>query len=243
MQRAHLFLVASISFCLPAAALASSTTVDGTAVIYSAGSSSLSPSTPGGTAPPFINVAGDSYLTFGVTGTVILNVGTGTNSNNPDGVGAAVSASYNTGYGSISGIEAPDAGYLVGVFIGPGGPSGSAPTTLDYLGGGNASTSSTTYSPLLDQVFFIGDGLTGNGTGTTQEFFVPAGATELYLGISDACGYNGGPSCYSDNSGSFTVNSTAVIGTTAATPEPSSLGLLATAMLGSVGLIRRRFRA
>jgi hypothetical protein len=84
-------------------------------------------------------------------------------------------------------------------------------------------------SPLLDQVFFIGDGLTGDGTGTVQDFYVPTGATELYLGISDACGYNGGPSCYGDNVGTFDVTYTPTLSSTV--PEPASLSILACGLL------------
>jgi hypothetical protein len=205
---------------------AQATTVFGTDDIYKpAGASD-------GTLPPSISVSGGDSLTFGVTGTVTLNNGSGTNPNDPDGVGAAPSTSSNTGAGSFSGIVAPKAGYLVGVFVALGGPSGPAPATLDYTGAGAESAAS--YSPLLDQVFFIGDGLTGNGTGSTQTFIAPTGAVLLYLGISDACGYNGGPSCYSqDNSGSFSVS---ISGSSAATPLPAALPMFVGG-LGALGVL------
>jgi hypothetical protein len=38
--------------------------------------------------------------------------------------------------------------------------------------------------PLLYQTFFIGDGLRNNKT-TVQQFFVPSGATRLFLGVAD----------------------------------------------------------
>lgn len=183
-----------------------------------------------GLVPVYIDVSGENFLTFSVTGTIIVNEGSGNNVNDPDGVGAAVSTSSNTGYGSISGIEAPGAGYLVGVFIGPGGPSGPAPASLDFIG----NTSFTSLSPLLDQVFFIGDGLTGDGTGATQVFYVPAGATDLYLGISDAGGYNGPPTGgYGDNIDSFDVTYTSV-------PESSSLSLLACGLIALGWLFPKR---
>ena len=54
---------------------------------------------------------------------------------------------------------------------------------------------------------------TGTGTGTTQTFIVPAGATRLFLGTSDGFGWF-------NNSGSFAVTVTAggVIGPT---PTPT----------------------
>ena len=105
-----------------AAAIARADTVNSTAVIYAAGSQSSIAAGAGGTVPNGISVSGDSSFTFSVTGTIELNDGTGNNSNDADGVGAAVSQSSNTGSGSISGLTAPNAGYLLGVFIGAGGP-------------------------------------------------------------------------------------------------------------------------
>src|SRR5258708_39468792 len=87
-------------------------------------------------------------------------------------------------------ISGPGAGNLVGVFVPTGGPSGAAPALLNFASSG-IGTSFTSLSPLLDQVFHIGDGLTGNDTGTVQQFFVPSGAGTLYLGISDAGFYHG----------------------------------------------------
>jgi hypothetical protein len=221
------------------ASIARADNLPATAVIYAAGSQSGIAASVGGSAPIGVSVSNNTSFTFSVTGTIVLNNGSGNNSNDPDGFGAAVSQSSNIGDGSISGITAPDAGYLVGVFVGAGGPSGNAPAALDFTGGG-IGTSFTSLSPLLDQVFFIGDGLTGHGSGSMQNFNVPVGATELYLGISDACGYNGSPGCYSDNLNSFTVTANAA-GTPSAVPEPSSLLLLGTGALGLLIVVHRRF--
>ncbi len=168
--------------------------------IYAAGGNS-SAAAAGGIAPVAISVNGGSTLTFGATGRIVL--GRGHPSNDADGVGAGQSSSPNAGAGSISGINAPNAGYLVGVFVPTGGPTGPTPARLDFTGAGG--TSFTSLSPKLDQVFFIGDGLTGDGTGARQSFIAPSGASLLYLGISDSCNFST-PGCYGDNSGSFPVN-------------------------------------
>jgi len=105
--------------------------------------------------------------------------------------------------GSISGFTNPTGWPLVGVFTN-GDPTGSAPAAYNYTVAGDSQLS---YSPVLNQIFFIGDGLTGTGTGSVQTFNVPAGATELWLGIADVSG-TGTPGSYGDNPGSFTVSAT-----------------------------------
>ena len=228
MNIRKLSLVAGLIF-VPVAASAA-TTVNGIDDIYAAGSAFNTAVGIGGQDPVSILIPGStSFYTFSVTGSIILNNGTGNNVNDADGVGAAAGSSSSTGANGFSGISAPGAGYLVGVFLAAGGPTGPAPA------GFSGSTSFTTLAPVLDEVFFIGDGLTGDGTGTIQDFTVPSGATTLYLGISDACGYNGVPNCYADNLGAFNVtandNGVGVQGTgtgVAASPEPSSLILMGT---------------
>jgi hypothetical protein len=89
------------------------------------------------------------------------------------------------------------------------------------------ATSQSSYSPLLNQVFFIGDGLTGTGSGSVQQFVIPAGATRLFLGSSDGAGAN------YDNSGSFSVTVTDSGGgsTPPATPAPGTGVLLLTGLV------------
>ena len=85
---------------------------------------------------------------------------------------------------------------LIGVFLDGSTPSGQPPAALDATG---SNGSFAALSPLLRQIFFIGDGLTGTGSGAVQRFTVPAGATRLFLGSSDGYGGN------FENTGQFTV--------------------------------------
>jgi hypothetical protein len=120
----------------------------------------------------------------------------------PDGNGYPSSNVFSLG--SISGYEGPQFP-LTAVFTN-GHPSGSPPADYSYGGG----TQPTTFSPQVNQVFFIGDGRTGinNNSGSPQLFIVPANATELWLGFADAIGFNGPPGTYGDNVGSLNVSGT-----------------------------------
>jgi hypothetical protein len=107
--------------------------------------------------------------------------------------------------GTFSGYESTDfTGALVGMFLEDALPP-AAPASLRFYdtddSQGGIPTDFKILSPLIGQVFFIGDGLTGTGIGSIQSFRVPPAATHLYLGYVDSC--NGGqvPSCYSDNLG------------------------------------------
>jgi len=146
-------------------------------------------------------------------------------------------------YASISGMTlfelAPAnrrAMYLSGVFLTDAAPSGAAPASLDFSStalGRNFSS----LAPELQQTFYIGDGLTGEGSGAVQSFLVPDAATRLFLGFVDGAYFVGGPDFYDNNVGSFAVTAVVV-------PEPSTcaMALAGLACSGSV-VFRRRKRA
>jgi len=220
-------------------ALAATLTVSGDSNIFGAGHAA--PPAPGGggagALPPefdfgFTAGSGLVLIFSSVTGSVIVDSGSGNHVNDPDGVGSASGINVNS-FGGISGTVAPTAGFLAGVFLGPSEPTDPAPLRLDFT---MIGTSFTSLSPQLDQVFFIGDGLTGDGSGSLQQFNVPVGATRLVLGIVDAPGYNGDPGGYADNTGSFSASFNVNV-----VPEPP-VSVLLFGGAGVIGLLVRRVR-
>jgi hypothetical protein len=231
-------VVCALAF-LSATALAE--TVPGTANPYLAGLPNGSACCSGDTAPAqspvqvtSIAVTPGTTLTFAATGGVSFQGGTPTDG--PDG-GFVFTTSSSDG---ISGATWPvDA--LVGVFLDDTLPTSSAaPADLDF-GPTGIGTSFATLSPALKQAFFIGDGLTGTGTGSAQTFVVPAGATRLFLGVADGVGWF-------NNSGALSVT----VAVAAPPPTPAAalpvptlseaaLALLALSLaLGASARIRRR---
>lgn len=195
-------------------------TVDAKSNIFGAGLASP-PGTNPGILPPSVAVGGATSFTFSASG--LANAFGGTPDVGPEGYGGA--ASVINSAGGISGYRADRRMPLVGVFL-AGSQPGSAPATIDFQ---TLGVDFLSLSPELGQVFFIGDGVTSSNV--TQEFFVPVGATELYLGTADAFGFNGNPGYYNDNTGGWDVTVTAV-------PEPASL-----LGLGLAGLFLRRKRS
>jgi hypothetical protein len=111
-------------------------------------------------------------------------------------------------YHGISGVVADPGlgGFLAGVFTSDAEPTGTGPARLDYTAAtGKMTTTQSSYQPAVDQLFFIGDGLTGTGTGQQQQFIVPDGATTLWLGVADAGYYQGDPIPTTGNTGGFTA--------------------------------------
>jgi hypothetical protein len=99
-------------------------------------------------------------------------------------------------FGGLSGVALSDKQmFLAGVFLGDAAPGGAGP-----------ATDTTTRSPVLAQIFFVGAG--------PLSIDVPAGATRLFLGFADGFGFNGPAGHYDDNAGSvsITVSTTGVAG-------------------------------
>ena len=212
----------------------------GTSDIFASGYSSVGAAGAGldGTLPTNISfAAGGGTLTFsGVTGTVgcgpfCATEPSGPTSNGPDG------AAYNGMGAGATNITAPGNGisgisfsgremFLVGVFLDNNTPSGAGPATLAY----NAlfADSATVYSPLIGQVFDIGNGLTGGPTdpsGVVQTYNIPVTATRLFFGFADAMGFVGAPGMYSDNTGAISGNVNLSLAPPSV-PEPGTLVLL-----------------
>lgn len=144
-----------------------------------------------------------------------------------------------TSFGGISGYLGTQ-GALVGVFLDNSIPNGVAPATLDFTNAG-LGVDFTSLAPALNQVFFIGDGLT-NGN-ILQQFIAPAGATRLALGVPDGFGFNGPPGAYDDNDGGYRIHvGVDEIPTMQPTPLPAALPLFAAGagVVGAFGWRRQR---
>ncbi len=192
--------------------------------------------------------AGATALQFSATGSVIT-AGGGPNLS-PDGLDSSGNAEFNftgnrfagtyqgTPIGSTTGTDPA----LFGVFFSPSFV-GTPADSLNYRSDSGITPDPRTlssYSPSLNQPFFIGDGLTGNNafgaspSGAFQTFNIPAGATYLLLG-------SGADPVLGDNSGPgysavvFDNSSTSV-------PEPGTLALLAGAGVTVGGFLARRKR-
>lgn len=183
-------------------------------------------STPGQSAKLVAGLsfkAGDT-LTFSASGSVNY----GGASDGPDGGGQLLTFQYQNWEHGVSNINAPLNG-LVGIFLSDDFAAiGATPYDLDFSASGNVAggVNYETLSPLLKQVFFIGDGLTDSGL--RQQIIAPEGATRLFLGTMDGSGWY-------NNSGEFTVE----VANASAVPEPNSAALLGVAGLAFAGCRRR----
>lgn len=240
------FFSALFVSALPLSALAGgpvSFEVQGTANIFGAGHDT--PPAPdgggGGTLPTLLNIPeglGGGWVEFGaITGVVSCCDSLDFAGNGPDGGPYASGDTDVTSFGGISGlVHSGKTMFLAGVFVNDNEPSDPAPARLVY---DDITDGSSNYSPELNQTFFIGDGqgdalpFTDIG-GVTQKFFIPAGATRLYLGFVDAYEFGNPtdpPGYYNDNVGQLDGRAIFI-------PAPGVAGSLALA--GVVALRRRR---
>jgi len=196
------------------------------------------------TIPPGFSVApGDIVRVLDpASGGISFFNGFGGTTYGPDGNGVPGSSSI-TSFGGISGYLGTQ-GALVGVFLDDDPPVSGAPARLDFSVSG-LGVDFESLSPELGQIFYIGNGVTSGGV--FQEFLAPTGATRVFLGISDAFGFNGAPGAFDDNDGSYRIrigineDPRNPVTPTGDVPEPPTLALGLAACIGA-GLARRRRR-
>jgi len=116
--------------------------------------------------------------------------------NGPDGAPFGFSMASWEGISGVSSISRSR--FLAGVFLSSNVPMDPPPPSLDF-----SDYSFLQLAPALNQTFFIGDGLTGTGSGQQQTFVAPEGATRLFLGLFDSLDTL--PGWYGDNTGAFTL--------------------------------------
>jgi hypothetical protein len=199
-------------------------TVYGTMNIYGSGHlTAPGPCGNGGGILPFeisIPDGTNRSVHFNLSGTV--DFGPCCPTHGPDG-SVATSAIPQPQYNGLAGCDIPTrVQYLVAVFLDDFEPMDPPPDSLVI-----ADEAFTELSPELRQIFFIGDGLTGEGSGETQTFHIPDDATRLFLGYADRCSSSqpDSPGYYSDNSGTVTGTATFDIGTGVGTHAPASFQL------------------
>lgn len=231
---------ASAALLFPLGAAAATVSVDGRTNLFAAGQAAVT--APGGgdagvlptVAATFAAGAGKVLTFSSVTGLTDCCGGSpdmnADGSTNRIGGGSTIIPSAN----GISGISAPRQMFLAGVFLNDSVPADPAPDLLDFTG----NTGFASLSPLLNQMFFVGDGLTGTGSGAVQSFLVPTGATRLFLGFADGFAFVGPHGWYGDNTGSLSATFEITDGTTVV-PVPAALPLLLTG-LGVFGFLARR---
>jgi Flp pilus assembly protein TadG len=110
----------------------------------------------------------------------------------------------NTSMNGMSNIYAP-VDSMVAVFLDDSDPANSAaPSPLDFST--DSARNFTSLSPVLKQVFFIGDGRSDDGE--VQQIVVPTGATRLFIANMDGWQYNNNVGGYN-----LTVHATQSIST------------------------------
>jgi hypothetical protein len=234
------FFVFALAILAASAASSRTVVVDGTDAVYGAGLTGNGVST----APVSVSFArgAGQFLRFSsVTGAT--NCCSQAPNSGPDGT---FSGGTNvTALNGLSGISGPSQMFLAAVFINSNKlpVAGNEPASRSY---DVADIARRKFRTRTNQVFFIGDGLTGTGTGTAQKFVIPKFADTVLFGFVDSFSFGGTPSFYGDNTGALTASfriRTAVAAPAVPVPQiplPAGLPLMAAGLLALLGLRRLR---
>jgi uncharacterized repeat protein (TIGR01451 family) len=174
-------------------------TVPGTANPWLAGAANGSTAAGGDSAPNqspvMLGVNDGDELKFYVSGWAGYQPGS---ESGPDGDWNGSFGEHDHGVeNGIGGIDNAPVNALVGVFLDDSTPqAGTEPEAWDYSRVSGLRDTSFQL-PALKQPFFIGNGVAAGSD--RQSFYVPAGATRLFLGVMDGTGWN-------NNTGSFKVH-------------------------------------
>ncbi|QOV91820.1 pilus assembly protein TadG-related protein [Humisphaera borealis] len=181
-------------------------TVTGKANVWFAGLPSNATCAKGGYVDTNTNCPAVQFNGFPISsGSSLQLSATGSLSNVPTGGspldgGSWTADNQTNNLGGKSNATLP-ANALIGVFLSNDDPTATpAPPDLNFSSAG--SRNYTSLSPLLKQVFFIGD---GKANGVQQTIVAPNGATRLFFGSYDNYGW-------SNNSGSATITVNSVGG-------------------------------